>query len=294
MDVERILVPVDGSELAEDALPLAMSLAARAGAALRLVHVRDRLHPIYIDGLPVVDESLHPLPDLHERTYLSRLRDRLEASDGVKVEAVILEGRIARTLAHHAKQVECVLIVMTTHGYGGLERFWLGSVADRLVRLSEVPLLLHKPSPTPEHGEGFACERILVLLDGSERAEKILGCVEWIAKTMGATVQLREVVEPARDSHDGDGAPVSHAEAQRYLREIADRLATSGVQASTHIEQHGEPASAILDHAREAGADLIALTTRGRGGVQRMLLGSVSDKVLRGTEVPLLLFRPKN
>lgn len=184
---------------------------------------------------------------------------------------------------------------MTTHGYGGFERFWLGSVADTLVRIAGVPLLLHRP-----HGGEtvpFAGRTILVPLDGSPFAEQILPAASWLARALSAHVHLLRVVAPPPHPDDtpapdslGDSA---RADAERYLRQVSLGMAEQGCHVEAHGVEQAQPARAILDFAEQHRVDLIAMTTHGRGDVQRLLLGSVSDKVLRSAAVPLLLYRPQ-
>jgi nucleotide-binding universal stress UspA family protein len=138
-----VLVPLDGSPLSEYALPTACDIARRSGAVLRLVHVH--MHatpdPIYVEGLPVIDERMQSLGTDPERAYLERIRDRIIAEQDLRVTIAIREpvsevGReatIAEALVAEAAGTNTDLIVMTTHGHGGLTRFWLGSVADALV-----------------------------------------------------------------------------------------------------------------------------------------------------------------
>ena len=155
--MRTILIPLDGSPLGEQALPIGRVLAQRAGAAVHLVHVRNPYQPFYVqEGVPVVDEQLRPLRELHERTYLERVRARLQEEAGVEVQVALLEGPTAQTLSAYANTTGSDLIIMTTHGYGGFERFWLGSVADALVRMSGVPVLLRRShGPDSTEGEGF-------------------------------------------------------------------------------------------------------------------------------------------
>ena len=180
-----ILVPLDGSPLSEYALPAACDIARRSGAALRLVHVHMRAtsNPIYVEGLPMIDERLQSLGKDHERAYLERVRDRISAEQGLRVTIALHDlaseaGRdpsIADALAADAAATDTDLIVMTTHGRGGLARFWLGSVADTLIHVSSVPVLSLRPdelAPPIEHPPVF--RHILIPLDGSALAEQIL------------------------------------------------------------------------------------------------------------------------
>ena len=278
-----ILVPLDGSDLAEQALATAVTIARRRGLAVRLVHVHlpHAADPIHIEGLPVVDEHLHSQRNLHEQTYLERVRDRV--ASGVAASIAILHGHPAAALAQDARASGAHWIVMTTHGRGGLERAWLGSVADELVRVSPVPLLLVRP----QVGAAPALPRtILVPLDGSPLAEGILEHVLLLARgDSGCEIVLLEV---ATDEEGGTG----REEAERYLDGVARRLTAVGARVRTRVEVADDAASAILESVRSQNADLVALATHGRSGLVRVALGSVADKVVRGATVPVLLFRP--
>jgi nucleotide-binding universal stress UspA family protein len=297
-----IVVPLDGSDLAERAVPVATELARRAGRDLRLVHVHRPLSPdpIHVEGLPVIDDRMRSLRREHERAYLERTRERLAA--GVTASAVLLEGRVAAALTAYAQSSGAGLIVMTTHGRGGLERAWLGSVADELVRVSPVPLLLVRPEPGQAPGP---FRRILVPLDGSALGEGILGPASALAREEpGAELVLFQVVQPIDSavwspdaalavSLAADGVTArEEARGREYLDAVRSRLETAGLRARTRVEVAGGVATAILEAARGEQADLIALATHGRSGLARMTLGSVADKVARGSRTPVLLFRP--
>ncbi|MDQ4079101.1 MAG: universal stress protein [Chloroflexota bacterium] len=302
---DSILVPLDGSSLAEQALTIAHILAQRSGATLRLVHVHNPYHPIYMEGLPVVDEQLQPLHELHERTYLEKLRDRLQNEAHIEIIGDLLDGPIAQTLAAHATSSGSDLIVMTTHGYSGFERLWLGSIAETLVRLSPVPLLLRRlHADAPADSVPFTCRQILIPLDGSAAAEQILLPALRFGRTMGATFRLLHIIDPSvppgaralpsMGEMRDDSTEARQTAAEMYLQKAAQQLRDQGVQVETQIETHKRPAVAIMECAEQHNMDLIAMATHGRGGLQRLLLGSVSDKVLRGSDLPLLLYRPRD
>jgi nucleotide-binding universal stress UspA family protein len=280
---EVILLPLDGSELAEQALATAVALARRRGFALRLVHVHSphAVDPIHVEGLPVVDEHLRSQRHLHEQAYLDRVRERL--ASGVDASTAILHGQPAAALAEDARASGAVWIVMTTHGRGGLERAWLGSVADELVRISPVPLLLVRPRA------GAAPSRlqtILVPLDGSPLAEGIL---EHALRLAGGDAACALVLLAVATNEEGG---TGQEEAARYLEGAAGRLTAKGARVRTRVEVAKNAAAAILECVRSEDADLIALATHGRSGLVRVALGSVADTIVRGATVPVLLFRP--
>jgi nucleotide-binding universal stress UspA family protein len=296
-----ILVPLDGSGLAEKAVPVAVEVARRAGAALRLLHVHVPLaaEPIYMEGLPVMDEHMRPVRRTHEQAYMEKALARLPR--GLNATVAILEGSVASALADHARTSGAGLIVMTTHGRGGLERSWLGSVADELVRVSPVPLLLVRPEPGPVSG---IFRRILVPLDGSALAEAILEhAVRFGRLEPGTEVILLDVVQPVASDVWLSYAALSPSEtvsvtqrqahrAREYLESIARRLEAAGLRARPHVVVTANVAAAVLEMADVEQVDLVALATHGRSGLARLALGSVADKVIRGSRTPVLVLRP--
>jgi nucleotide-binding universal stress UspA family protein len=294
-----ILVPLDGSELAESALPFAAELARRSGAPLELVHVHVPIspEPIHVEGLPVIDEHMRSRRRDHERAYLERMRERL--GPDVTASAVLLDGPVAASLAAHARARGTWLIVLTTHGRGGLERIWLGSVADELTRVSPVPVLLVRP----EHSAAAArIGRILVPLDGSKRSEAILEHAAGLARYADAELVLFEAVQPVGAavwlpagelSVPADDLLQRQQETARAsLEEAARPLAAAGLRVRTRLEVARSVAGAILAAADAEPAGLVALATHGRSGLARAALGSVADKVVRASRTPVLLFRP--
>jgi nucleotide-binding universal stress UspA family protein len=268
--------------------------------------------PIYVQGLPVIDERMQSLGHDHVRTYLERIRDRISAEQDLRVTIAIRDpanegtrdATIADALAAYAAATDIDLIVMTTHGRGGLARFWLGSVADALVHVSRIPVLSLRPSePVPPIDHPPVFRHILIPLDGSGLAEQILEPALALGDLTQAAYTLLRVVEPlvvpgyaplAQPAQlDVQVTHTARAEGQRYLDDLAQCLRASGRQVHTRTLLAAQPAVAILDAARAHGADVIALATHGRSGLARLLIGSVADKVRRGADTPVLLYRPQ-
>jgi nucleotide-binding universal stress UspA family protein len=234
-----------------------------------------------------------------QRRYLKEHEEALKAElPDNRICSALLEGYVTEALERHAREINAKLIVMTTHGRTGVSRAWLGSVADSLVRNSNFPLLVIRPL---EDGASFPTarfEHFLVPLDGSRTGEIILEPTVALARAMGARLTLLHVLSPhvtmgARVSPLPSGRLEERLEkAEGYLADVAERLGTEGVEATPRIESHFAPARAILNTAEEDEVDLIAIATHGYTGVKRALLGSVTDKVLRGAKWPLLLRRP--
>jgi len=297
-----IVVLLDGSELAEQAVPVAAALATRADAELVLVHVHapTPVDPIHVEGLPVIDEQWRSLRRKHEQAYLDGARERLAA--GARASTVLLEGRVTSAVATYAGERAAQLLVLTTHGRSGLERAWLGSVADELTRISPVPVLLIRPQTAPS---ATRFRRILVPLDGSPLAETVLEHAIRLAKLEPeAEIMLLEVlpddstpvVVPASllgpSAASEERTREREAVARAYLDGIAARVRSAGLLATPRIQAARRVAATILETAQSEHVDLVALSTHGRSGLLRMALGSVADKVVRGSQTPILLYRP--
>jgi nucleotide-binding universal stress UspA family protein len=296
-----IMIPLDGSSLSEQALAVAADLVRASADQLILVHVHSPSSdtPIIMEGMPVIDDQLRSLAADHERAYLELHADRLRA-DGLTVDVRRLEGPTAASLTGYARGNAVDLIVLTTHGRSGFAHFWLGSIAENLLRISATPLLLLRPNPDAPEPQPLSIRRILTALDGSANAEAILAPVEALADRTGATVVLLQVVplSQARAAVTSDASNVvdppelAQQNGDAYLATIAARLLERGLQSERMVVSSSNPARTILDVAESQSIDLIALATVGRGGRAGTFLGSVADKVLRGATCPLLVLRP--
>lgn len=303
MTFRTILVPLDGSPFGEHALPHALSLARRAGARLDLAHV-------YVPPVQFSSADIHlPTPADEDakareqsKSYLRDVTGRVKtAAPSVEVESRWLEGRVADALCECIGESNPDLVVLTTHGRGPLSRFWLGSVATDLLQRAPAPVLLVRPKEgPPDLAADILPRRILIPLDGSPFGEQILPVAAAVGKLTGAEYRLLRVVPPILSSSGiglGDlagGWTVSDelkSEANGYLTGLT-RRAPELKSAATHVAADWPPALAILADAESSGSDLIALETRGRSGLARLILGSVADKVARGSEIPVLLSRP--
>jgi nucleotide-binding universal stress UspA family protein len=299
-----LLVPLDGSPFGEQALPLAVSIARRAGIPLQVAHVHMPLRPVYTELVPGLENTYDPRLREQEQAYLAGIVQRLTAVAPLPVTAALLDGPVAEALREHTQATGADLIVMTTHGRGPFSRFWLGSVADQLIRRSLIPLLLvHPHEGTPDWTQDQCLLRVLIPLDGSALAEQVLEPALALGRLMRAEYTLLRVVEPLPQAGQD---PVSYApsviaqeeleqlkvEAQVYLDRVAERLREQSLHVRTRVVTGPYSAVAILDEARGEGMSVIALATHARRGLARLLLGSVADKVIRGSPVPVFVFRP--
>jgi nucleotide-binding universal stress UspA family protein len=297
-----VLVPLDGSYLAEEALPVAIDLALRWREPLLLAGVHRVPGFMFtpetgIGGFPAFDEETRRQLE----NYLKATVDRLSVHAGLEVSYVRLEGDVVDALAHQANASEVRVVVMTTHGRGGASRVFLGSVADGLVRHVRCPVLLMTPglarhaAPSPD-----APWRVVVPLDGTALSESILDRVLALYPARDIALNLVSVlglpllgVTPVAATAGRAGlVEAEAAAAQDYLRSVADRLRGHGLQVETKVVFDEQVAHAIVAHAEASRADLVAIATRGRSGPRRMLFGSVADKVLRTAGRPVLIWNP--
>jgi nucleotide-binding universal stress UspA family protein len=300
-----ILVPLDGSAFAEHALPLALSIARRAKAPLQIAHVDLVPAPMYVLSRPNMESTYDAQARERAAAYLDDVVWRLSARTSVPVETVLLEGSVAEALQEHVAIKGVDLVVMTTHGRGALGRAWLGSVADKLVRHLPIPVLLVRPREEPHDLTAEpVLRRVLIPLDGSALAEQALEPALTLGGLMPAEYTLLHVVEPMLIMGDemgafatGAAAAAMHAqlpeEGRKYLSGVVQQLGSRGETVQSKVVIDRPAAEAILQEAKTGGCDLIALATHGHGGLARLLLGSVADKVLQGAPVPVLVYRPQ-
>ncbi|HEY0603593.1 MAG TPA: universal stress protein [Herpetosiphonaceae bacterium] len=304
--IRTILVPLDGSAFGEAALPAAQAIADQTQATLHLALVHIPVYSGYIDGVAILDDNGDMAGRAQEQAYLQLVQQRLTADGQPAPSIKLLDGPVPATLGAYAVAINADLVVMTTHGRGGLARFWLGSVADGFVRHSHVPVLLIHPSATSSvsnESPQIPLRKICIALDGSPHAEQVLaptlaldgeGAAEYLfVQIVDALVVASSPFTPELLQHQSAVIAQRQAEAQQYLERLATPLRDQGYQITTRVIVDSQPALAILRAAREHSSDLIALATHGRGGVQRLLLGSVADKVLRAADRPVLVYRPQ-
>ena len=291
--MKTILVPLDGSELAEQVLPYAQEFARRFDAELLLL---TSIQPVGIWDATATAINW----DREERLaqeYLDAQKERLEAA-GVKVRVKRQHGEAAANILETAEAENVGLVAISTHGRSGISRWLFGSVADRIVQNSHVPLLMIRPDDKTEPKPVF--EKLLVPLDGSDVAASVLPFVEEVAKRFGASLVLYHAVPPisaypgfetVNPQLDGKVLQEMQQQAKELLsaaaRDIEGRGTHATVAVSIDLAVDG-----ILRAAKETGADLIAIGTHGRSGLGRMVMGSVANAVMRRSILPCLLVHP--
>jgi nucleotide-binding universal stress UspA family protein len=294
---QHILVPVDSSTFAERALPhaLAVATATRASVHLVMVHeMRPLGERIATLGSELVEAQLREVEEEYLETLAERLAGSLTHEPGVK----LLNGTAAAALSRFVSRKGIDLIVMSTHGRSGFNRAWLGSVADALVRRSRVPILLVKPANGASEHTAVSIDRVLVAVDGSEGGEVAAAHAASLCAATGAECMVvRVVVPPDRviASRISDTAAMVHEkleaethEAEQYLTELPGRI-NLPESTRTEVITAADTAAAIHRAAEADRSDVVVVGTRGHGGATRLILGSVADKVIRGSQVPVLI-----
>jgi nucleotide-binding universal stress UspA family protein len=298
-----IMAPTERSDSEGAAISLAVKLAQLFGAELRLVRVETA--PVVVETVarpPVLMMTEQTLRDerLERLRKLEALGTECRALGGITVITALEDGRVAPTLRDYAMKFDVDLIVMSSHSRGGVKRITLGSVTDYLIRNTNIPVLVVKP-PASLTGATTAktSGRIVVPLDGSALAEQILPQVAALASRLNSTVSLLQVLTPLNYSQKEimqPGLPWWDADiagADSYLAGAATYLTEKGLTVSKDVVLSEDVATAILDYSLRTSADLIAIATRGSGGMSRLMLGTVSDEVTRKSTSSLLVFHPK-
>ncbi len=326
---QSLLVPLDGSRFGEHALPVALTLARRCRAHVHVVHVHNppaAVHtergaffdPVHAPTFEVYDEpgisvaeKIQQEMARQKQAYLDQVAQRLKEAASVSVTTHLLEGEIAESIRNLARNLSVSLVVMTTHGRGPLGRFWLGSVADELVRDLSMPLMLvHPKEEPPQLEQDVPLKHILLPLDGSNLSENMLQTAQTMGTMLEAQYTLLSIVKPIlAENHAMEAVdfvtqdPVlmknlgrfqeqQRQQAENYLKRIGERFPGEGTKVQTKVVVADPPGEGILEEAETLKVDLIALATHGRRGLSRFFLGSVADKVIRGSKVPVLVHHP--
>ena len=289
MDWATLLVPLDGSPLSEAALPYAEAIAEATGASLHLLSVveRDLSLPYAYMGMRVADMERRVV-EADERNlgtrglYLASKVAALQAQGLTVSRAVVLGDPVDAILAA-ASQDDVTMVVMASRGRGAVGRMLVGSVADAVVRTGPRPTLIVRPEYVRIPPRKTRFEQLAVGLDGSPAAEAALPLAGELASTTGATLHMVRV-EPAPNYAQED----TTASARAYLMQARDQLPQS-LSVETVVLQ-GNPAESLEELVVRERIDLMLMTTRGRGGLRRLLLGSTAEALVRAG-VPTLLLR---
>jgi nucleotide-binding universal stress UspA family protein len=296
-----ILVPLDGSALSERILPYARSFANAFRSPVELMHV---IIPETIDTLIDVDHGrFHDVvkSDLMKtsREYLERVARSFP--DPSRVKSVVEVGEAAEAIIDRLERDSGALLAMSTRGYSGLKRWFLGSVANKVLRATKNPLLLVKATDKVPDGEAFLT-RILVPLDGSTLSENLLPHVVAISKALDLQIELLQAYTPPLTAfvpldyrlppQDFPNSTVGRAlreRAEAYLKDKSAQLLAAGVRDVSYTIIEGDPAERIIETAQNTQHNLVAMCTHGRSGVNRWMLGSVTERVVIHSEDPVLV-----
>lgn len=298
----QILVPLDRSALAEQALGRAADIARASHATLDVMLAHEPLPFAAYSDIP-----WHAEQWTEENRYLDTIVQELVSGASISVSHNVLRGAAVEMICQRVREIDADLIVMTSHGRTGLNRLWLGSVADGVIRRSGVPVLLLRPIENKTRRDATQpFKKILVPLDGSALSADALSSATALAQSSAAQLLLLRVVQPVPLLIADVGMPFTYPvtvpdetatdqvvdDVKKELTEVTRQLRVeSGLQVDSFVVVGPNVAEGIIDFARGHGVDAIAMSTHGRGA-SRVLLGSVADKVLRAAGLPMLLHRP--
>ena len=279
--MQNVLVPLDGSRLAEESLFVAQTISRVFSSEVTLLTVASgdsggvRAGSVFSGGLGYKGEGEYKL-------YLERVAAQLY-TNGVQAQTLVCDGPVVEAIGSNAGNGQD-LIVMSTNGRSGFKRLVMGSVANKVIQTSVTPILLLKPTDGwRSRGTGF--QRLLVALDGSTYSERVLPYVRLFAQNFFSEVTLLTV--PV-----GNSSEAYRNQLDQYLQGVADELREDGVQAQVMVTGNG-PARSIVNVSQDQMIDLIMLATQGRGGFDRLMVGSVAYRVIETMPCPLFLV-PKN
>jgi nucleotide-binding universal stress UspA family protein len=297
---KKILIPLDGSKTAEKVLPHARYLAGKINASVELLAVVD----IAEMAIHIPAEKAQFLDAMFEngmRSSETYLRGIAATFPGVKVDCTVEKGGAEETIIKKGETDRTMLIAMATHGRSGLNRFLLGSVAEKVLRGSVNPLLLVRATEEAKSEGETAFKTVIVPLDGSELAESVLPTVTSVAKELSLEVLLFRGYHIPYNAYAGDEGYYAgnyddlingvRDEANAYLAKKVAEIKKLGVGKVSSVSAEGFAGDEIIALGRKTPDSLIAMCSHGRSGVKRWVLGSVTETVVRHTADPLLVVR---
>jgi nucleotide-binding universal stress UspA family protein len=296
--IRHILVPLDGSKLAESVLPAAAAMADGFGAQVTLLHIIEERAPETVHGQPHLTEADQAQAYLEEVARRPVFRDRTVELHVHRSK----EGDVAESLMAHAREMDADLVVLSTHGRSGLRGLLFGSIALRALQRGTTPILLVNPTASGE-APPFACRKILVPLDGTAAHEPALPVATRLARSWGASLHLVIVVPTAQTLSGPEAATrvfmpmakralldLAESGGGEYLRNIAGGLMEEGVPTTSQVSR-GEAAAAVIEATDKVGADLVVMATHAKGAMDGFWSGSLTPKLMQRLGRPLLLVR---
>lgn len=291
----KIVIPLDGSLLAEQVFAYVQQLTSPATTELVLVTILEPWRFIPYPGEPRALPPVDPMRTSAE-TYLACQYEQWQ-SLGYQVYIYLGEGDAAHEILGVAESSGADLIAMTTHGRSGFERWTLGSVAERVIQGAKLPILLVREATQVRSNQ---LQRLLIPLDGSTWAEGALPQAQALAQATGAQILLLQVIQSLDEGSQQilfeDKAVANtvykdwRAHAEEYLSQVAQRLQIANVSSDYRV-LWGDPDKVICKAVTDENIDLLVMSTHGRSGLSRWFYGSVANKVLRNAPCPLLLIR---
>lgn len=280
---DNILVPTDGSDCAQAAVGYAEDLATR---------YRARVHALCVADSRTLENASQADQIKNERAKIAERTCNELSESGVSVEQAVRTDIPHKAILQYATEQDIDLIVMGTHGRTGVERYLLGSVTEKVVRLSDVPVLTVK---AVDDGEvTYPYTSILVPTDGSEGAEAAIGPAIDIASTYDARLHALSVIDTMSMGVDIRSAGILDAleeSAQSAVETIEEQATQASVSAVETAIEHGNPHRGIRSYVDDHDIDLVVMGTHGRSGIERYLLGSVTEKTVRTSPVPVMTVR---
>lgn len=292
----RILVPLDGSKLAESVLPFTCALAEQLQASLILFHVIEKRAPSEIHG----ERHLQEVSEA--KTYLDEIAQKYSSAKVSITQDVheVQEDGVAQTICDHAVELQTDLIALCTHGHGGIRDILVGSIAQQVVRQVTVPVLFIQPDSVKD-AEVKPISQILLPLDGMKSHEAAIPIGAFLAKRFQAKVRLLTVIPTRRNLLGkevvaGRYLPtakrltldISAQEAENYLDSIAKDLSAQGLTVSD-VVLRGEAAAKLIETVEAAGIDLVIMATHGLRAFDAQWEGSLTPKLFSETPVPIIL-----
>ncbi|MDR3627854.1 MAG: universal stress protein [Ignavibacteriaceae bacterium] len=294
--IKNLLVPLDGSALAESVLPVALQLAKKINVSITFIHMIESDAPKTIHG------QRHLTNPEQAEQYLHSIASS-ELFKGITVDIHVHDisiKSVSQSISEHSKELNQDLVIMCTHGSGGLHDLLFGSIAQQVISLGNIPVLLVNPSQKKINAfEKF--ENFLIPLDGNPEHEHVLEYSTLLAKLCNAKIHLLIAV-PHFGTMSGKLTAANRllpgtttkmmdmivSDAEEYLANLKKRLEASGLKVSVSTSRN-DPADAIAETVKIVNADLIILGTHGKKGADAFWEGSVTPKISRSSEIPLLL-----
>lgn len=293
--IKNLLVPLDGSTLAESVLPVVSRLAKKISVSVTLIHI------IEVDAPDTIHGQRHLTSPSEAEQYLKSIASS-EIFNGIEVNLHVHDTsvkNVSQSISEHSKELNQDLVIMCTHGSGGLHDFLFGSIAQQVISLGNTPVLIMNPSNKNLNSAKF--ENFLIPLDGNAEHEQALEYSSILARMCKAKIHLLMAV-PQFGTMSGELTPANRllpgttskmldmieSDAKEYLDNIKEQLENTGLKVTSSASRN-DPAAAIAETAKKINADLIILGTHGKKGAEAFWEGSVSPKVSKSSKIPLLL-----